>query len=286
MVTIYLITNQKNGKKYVGQTKRTAVARYCQHIESAFRLSENKRNCFYREIVASGESALNIFKFEIIEKCEDDVKFERELYWIKKYNCEYNDQHKESYIRSCWEDIVEEYENGICMQDIYTKYHCRHDTIKQILLEHGVEVKRYKTIGVKKIYEFDDSGNLINEYRNTEDCSKETGISKLNIRYCARRNQNTNSIRYGSNSRKFSYSNQVPKDIVKISDSNGEYAFKTVESVKQFLKENSKEKALFGNLTRAYFYENRKTAYGYTILFIDDIAFRKQSNKHRDIQDL
>ena len=122
MAIIYLITNQNNGKKYVGQTKRTAVARYCQHIESAFRIGENKRNCFYREIAESGEMALSVFKFDIIEECKDEIKYEREMYWIERLNCEYNEQQKESYIRSRWEEKDDE----IFRLKVTQNDHCLH----------------------------------------------------------------------------------------------------------------------------------------------------------------
>lgn len=281
MAIIYLITNTKNGKHYVGQTKGTAVARYCQHIESAFRLGENKRNCFYKEISEAGENALKIFHFEIIENCLDNEKDEREKYWIEFYKCEYNEQHKESYIKSISDKIVEEYEKGANMQDIYKKYRCRHDTIKQILVEHGVELRKYQAVRKKKIYEYDVNGNFINEYDNAGDCSAKTGIDRGNIRLCANRNAKTNSIRFTAESRKFSYSNQIPRNIIQFFDSNGEYAFKSIESAKEFLRKNKGEKAQFCHLARAFYHNNRKTAYGYTVTFIDDIVVREKTRRNK-----
>ena len=280
MAIIYLITNTKNGKKYIGQTARTAVARYCQHIESAFRLADGKRNCFYREIAECGENALDVFKLQIIEECSDELKLERESFWIERYNCEYNEQQKESYIRSQWENIVKEYESGASMQDIYRKYSCRHDTIKQILLDHGVELRKHQAVGKKKIYEFDIKGNLINEYANAGECSTQTGIDRGNIRLCANHNTKTNSIRFTAESRKFSYLSQTPRDIIQMYDSNGEYAFKSIESAKEFLKKNKGEKARFGHLARAFYHNNRKTAYGYTVTFIDGIVVRERTRRN------
>ena len=272
MAIIYLITNTKNGKKYVGQTARTAVARYCQHIESAFRLADGKRNCFYREIAECGESALDVFKFQIIEECSEELKLERESFWIEYYNCEYNEQQKESYIRSIADKIVEEYEKGETMQHLSQKYRCRHQTIKDILLDSGTTLKKHQGRNYKKIYEFDYYGNIVNVYENAGACSAETGIDRGNIRLCANHNTKTNSIRFTAESRKFSYLNETPKDIICFYDKNGRYSFKCIESAKEFLLKEKGKKAMFGHLTRSFFYKERKTAYGYTITYIDPVV--------------
>jgi Mor family transcriptional regulator len=281
MAIIYLITNTKNGKKYVGQTTRTAVARYCQHIESAFRLADGKRNCFYREIAECGESALDVFEFQIIEECSDELKLERESFWIEHYNCEYNEQQKESYIRSVADQIVEEYENGKTMQHLSQKYRCRHQTIKDILLDSGTTLKKHQGRNYKTIYEFDYCGNIVNVYDNAGACSAETGIDRGNIRLCANHNTKTNSIRFTAESRKFSYLSETPRDIIKMCDSSGEYSFKSIESAKEFLRKNKGEKAKFGHLARSFFHKNRKTAYGYTITFIDDIVVRERTRRNK-----
>lgn len=272
MAIIYLITNTKNGKKYVGQTARTAVARYCQHIESAFRLADGKRNCFYREIAECGESALDVFKFQIIEECSDELKLERESFWIEHYNCEYNEQQKESYIRSIADQIVAEYEDGKTMQQLSQKYRCRHQTIKEIIIDSGTKLKKHQGRNYKTVYEFDYFGNLVNTFENAGVCSAETGIDRGNIRLCANHNAKTNSIRFTAESRKFSYLSETPKDIICFYDKKGEYSFKCIESAKEFLLKEKGKKAMFGHLTRSFFYKERKTAYGYTITYIDPVV--------------
>ena len=272
MATIYLITNTKNGKKYVGQTSRTVVARYCQHIESAFRLADGKRNCFYREIAECGENALDVFKFQVIEECSDDIKLERESFWIEHYNCEYNEQQKESYIRSISSQIVDEYENGETMQHLSQKYRCRHQTIKDILLDSGTTLKKHQGRNYKTVYEFDCFGNIINVFENAGVCSAETGIDRGNIRLCANSNSKTNTLRYSACGHHYSYLKETPCDMFVLSKNGERFSFKSMNALKEHLKASWGEKAGFGYVSRAYKSKERKTVYGYTVEFIHPVA--------------
>ena len=72
---IYKITNLKNKKIYIGQTKRTLEERMSEHCRKGI-------NYIDRAIKKHG---INSFKIEIIEECKNiDELNERERYWIKK----------------------------------------------------------------------------------------------------------------------------------------------------------------------------------------------------------
>lgn len=275
MINIYLIKNRENGKRYVGQTKRPAVARFCQHIESAFRLSENKRNCFYKEICESGENALETFSCEIIEVCDESSACERERYWIEELKCEYNENFKMSYIKSLSSNIVQEYNSGKTMQQLSQKYRCRHTTIREILIDNGVKLNKNQGRSYKKVYEFNDLGEMINIFENAGACSSETGIDGGNIRLCASCNYKTQTISRSAEGRHFSYSDKPPQDLFVISKNGETYNFKTTNEIKSFLKNEWGEKSKLAHIKRAYKSKKRKTVYGYKVEFIHDILMRR-----------
>lgn len=276
MTTIYLITNKNNGKKYVGQTKRTAVYRYCQHIEASFRLAEGKRNCFYKEIASCGENALDVFCLTIIEICDDNIGDEREKYWIDFYKCEYNEMFKEGYIRSLSNIIVEAYNGGETMQMLSQKYKCRHQTIKDILIENNVEIKRKQGRNYKKVYEFNDDGEFLEEFENAGDCSSKTGIDRGNIRLCASCNAETHTISRTAEGRHFSYEKTTPKNLFILSKNGIKYNFKSYQSLRNFIKTNFSENCRTGYVVRVYnSIEGRNKLYGYSVDFIHDIVLRR-----------
>jgi len=81
MIGIYKITNIKNGKIYVGSTKRSEK-RYYYH------LNDLRKNTHYnihlqRSFNIDGE---NSFVYSMLEECEQEKLFEREEFYIKKLN--------------------------------------------------------------------------------------------------------------------------------------------------------------------------------------------------------
>lgn len=85
---IYKITNQINGKVYIGQTKRPIKQRWWEHKNA----SKNKNNPGYDYPLyrAFRKYGIHNFKIEEIEKCTYDKLDEREIYWIKYFNSFHN----------------------------------------------------------------------------------------------------------------------------------------------------------------------------------------------------
>lgn len=83
MIGIYKITNNINGKVYIGQS-RCIEKRWAKHRSAPFNPTDNSyNNPLYKSIRKNG---LNNFIFEVIEECSVDNLNEREIYWIKYYN--------------------------------------------------------------------------------------------------------------------------------------------------------------------------------------------------------
>lgn len=76
---IYLITNKKNGKKYIGKTVNSIEKRFEGHLYN----SKNGDTFLYKSIRKYGKTN---FIIEEVEKTPDDNLDEREKYYIKEYN--------------------------------------------------------------------------------------------------------------------------------------------------------------------------------------------------------
>lgn len=77
---IYKITNQENGKMYVGKTERTPKERFQEHIKKA-KLHTNRY--LYD---AMNHYGYENFVIETLEECEINQLNEREIYWISFLN--------------------------------------------------------------------------------------------------------------------------------------------------------------------------------------------------------
>ena len=80
MVGIYKITNQLNGKVYIGQSVNIEQRwkRHKQEVKNG-----NKTYKLYNAIRKYG---IENFSFEVLEECLRDELNEKEIYYIKKYN--------------------------------------------------------------------------------------------------------------------------------------------------------------------------------------------------------
>jgi group I intron endonuclease len=79
MPYVYKITNDVNGKMYIGQTSRTLDERFCEHLKEV-KMSRSVGRPLYDAMRKYG---VDHFHIEQIE--ETDNPKEREVYWIEYY---------------------------------------------------------------------------------------------------------------------------------------------------------------------------------------------------------
>jgi hypothetical protein len=77
MAYIYQITNDINGKIYIGKTERTVEERFKEHCRDAYRREFEKRPLYS----AMRKYGVEHFHVETLE--ETDLPEEREIYWIE-----------------------------------------------------------------------------------------------------------------------------------------------------------------------------------------------------------
>lgn len=77
---IYKITNNINGKLYIGQTIYPLSYRYTNHLSDA----RNGRG--YAMASAIRKYGQNNFKIELVEECDEDQLNDLEVKYIKQYN--------------------------------------------------------------------------------------------------------------------------------------------------------------------------------------------------------
>ena len=92
MPYVYCITNNENGKKYVGKTNKTLDERWNQHCVDATK-DRCKNRKLYKAINAYGK---NSFSVEQLEECSDADGSARERFWIQKLGT-YTDGYNETY---------------------------------------------------------------------------------------------------------------------------------------------------------------------------------------------
>lgn len=81
MAYIYKITNQINGKIYIGKTLKTIPERWKEHC-----LDYKKERCEKRPLYdAMNKYGVKNFTIEEVEECLPDVLNDREVYWIEQY---------------------------------------------------------------------------------------------------------------------------------------------------------------------------------------------------------
>lgn len=262
MAKIYLIYNIENGKKYVGQTTGNVAQRFCQHIDGSYRKKESLTQ-FHKEMKESGEKVFEIFKYRILEECENEDRFKKEIEYISKIKPEYNEDLKVYYLLSIQNQIIDEYNNGKTITQIRQKYRCRHDFISNLLKTNGIKIEWSRNQFSKKIYLFDQQGKVIKHWNGAGRCSAELGIDRSNIRLCCLKNTKYNTLYFSAEGKHFKYNQDIPKNMYEIIEikTGTIFTFKSKEALTDFFQKKFPEKKiLYGQLVR-----NRKTVYGYKI---------------------
>lgn len=131
MSYIYVITNDVNGKQYVGKTDWTIEKRFKEHIKDKTKRSFEKRPLYD----AMNKYGIEHFSIKQLEQCNDFIVNEREIYWINKL-----DTYKNGYnatlggdgkILYDYQEIVNKYLELKNQKETAKYFNCDVNTIKR-----------------------------------------------------------------------------------------------------------------------------------------------------------
>lgn len=141
---IYKITNNINGKSYIGQTKRTVNIRWQEHLKSS--LYAYRTDYSYPLHSAIRKYGKTNFSLETIEIVPVELLDEREIWWIKYY-----DSHNSGYNitlggqgnqRYDYDKIFDFWQSGLSCKQIIDELNISYTTLAQVLEFYGVDEKQ------------------------------------------------------------------------------------------------------------------------------------------------
>lgn len=168
---IYKITNNINGKIYIGQTANFYEIRWNEHKSKAFNKNyEGYGISLYRAFRKYG---LNNFLFEIVEICDISELDNREIYWIKFYDS-YSSGYNETLggsgsklLQLDEKEIIKKYKEIGTIAKTASYFSCSNSSIRSILKKNNINitsaVQHQKNKGYI-ILQFDLDKNLINKF--------------------------------------------------------------------------------------------------------------------------
>lgn len=181
MAYIYQITNDINGKIYIGKTEFSIEKRFKEHCKDAFR-EKNEKRPLYSAIRKYG---IEHFHIKLVEETNNPE--EREKYWIEKlgsfkygYNATIGGDGKQ-YID--YDLVCETYKNLQCIVDTAKQLNISEDSVSKILKLYKIDIIPNAKIVQNKygkiINMYDLNDNYLRTFPSTTEAAKFMVENKL-----------------------------------------------------------------------------------------------------------
>lgn len=140
MAYIYKITNNINGKVYIGKTNSSLEKRFKEHCSDCLKYSEQNRPLYS----AMKKYGVHYFSISLIE--ETNIPVERERYWIQFYNSYGHTGYNatlggDGTIYLNHEKIIKNYQELQNIQETACLNSCSIDSVSDILKSNNIPIK-------------------------------------------------------------------------------------------------------------------------------------------------
>ena len=143
------------------------------------------------------------FTIELLEECSDDIRYERESYYIKLYN---STDKKIGYnlvlegaggLLYSSEEIKSAWDEGLGINQIAERLGCHKSVVSKRLRGIGIseeEIKQRISINSSKrqgvpIYQYSLEGELVKQWESASECARHTGYAQTAISNVCRQEQ-------------------------------------------------------------------------------------------------
>ena len=142
MAYIYCITNQINGKQYIGKTTYSITKRFKEHCSDSQRERCEKRPLYN----AMNKYGVENFVAEKLIQCEPDELDSYERLFIEKLNTYSNGQNAtkggDGSILFDYKQIIDLYKEGKSMVEVASIVHCCVDTVSKVVHMYNLPVNK------------------------------------------------------------------------------------------------------------------------------------------------
>lgn len=150
MSYIYVITNDINGKQYVGKTDCSIEKRFKEHVADSKRKRCEKRPLYD----AMNKYGIEHFHIEKLEQCSIEESNNREIYWIEKlntyhkgYNATLGGESKRYYN---YKKLADKYLELLNLEKTAKFFGCDTDTIRKACKNYNIKILTSQEISKKQ----------------------------------------------------------------------------------------------------------------------------------------